>query len=355
MTLPITLLGATGYTGRRLARLLDQSRLSFRIAGRSADRLAALSASLPSRPAALVADAGQPDSLPALFHDTGLLINCAGPFTDLGEPVVALAAANGIHYLDITNELSYVYRLRQYDALARRSGAAIVPACAFEVAISDCVIAQMAREVSLPLRRVDVTYALPPGVISYGTRLSGLRTFATSWLAYRHGQWVQRLPGGAVRRIRLGERTLRAVAFPSAEVVTVPSHVQVRDVQAWLVLSARTAGLVAGLLPVVSVLLRTPLGWLTALSFRHLAPPPPETPPANARFAIHVAVSDGAGERCRVVRGHEPYGLTAEIAAYAARVITAEGYARRGVLAPSQALDPDAFLAWLQTRGVTLE
>ena len=57
---------------------------------------------------------------------------------------MAQAALNGVHYLDTTNELGYVYRLRSYDALARRSGAAIVPACGFEVALADCAAVELA-------------------------------------------------------------------------------------------------------------------------------------------------------------------------------------------------------------------
>jgi hypothetical protein len=47
------------------------------------------------------------------------------------------------------------------------------------------------------------------------------------------------------------------------------------------------------------------------------------------------------------VTGHDAYGLTAEIAAYAAGVITAPDYSKAGVLAPAQALVPDSFLQWL--------
>jgi len=99
VTKTLTLFGATGYTGQLIAHALDRRGLAFRLAGRSAERLAALSWSLESHPPTLVADVHSPNSLPALFDHTRLLINCAGPFTDLGEPVVALAAEHGVHLL----------------------------------------------------------------------------------------------------------------------------------------------------------------------------------------------------------------------------------------------------------------
>lgn len=346
----ITLFGATGYTGSQIAQQLEKAGTPYRLAGRSAQKLAALAQTLPSNPPTLVADVSQPETLTALVKDTRVLINCAGPFTDLGEPVAQRAAAAGVHYLDITNELAYVARVRQFDALAKASGAALVPACAFEVAISDCMAAMLAREVSAPLESVNVVYALPSGVVSYGTRFSGLRTFAVSWLGYRSGKLVRRLPGGRPRVGVIGQKPYAAVAFPSSEIITMPAHIQVKDVQAWLALSPQWAGVVGMFLPLVSVLLRTPLGWLTRLAFRYLAPPPPATPPNAARFAIQVEVTAKSQSFTRTVWGTEPYALTAHIATYAAQKFLEPSFHRSGVLAPAQALEPQDFLAWLEKR-----
>jgi len=353
----ITLFGATGYTGQRIARVLDRTGQTFRLAGRSREKLHALAATLSSRPNLVVAEVGTPASLAGLFESTRVLINCAGPFIDLGEPVIVQAATRGVHYLDITNELAYVYRLRQYDALARKTGAAIVSACAFEVAISDCVIAQQARDLSKPLDAAHIIYGYtnPNGVMSYGTRLSGLRTLAKSWIAYRGGKWVGRQPATEARAWQMNGRTRRAITFPSAEVVTVPAHCAVQDVQAWLAVSTRWAYVMPVVMPLVNLLLNTPIGSLMALSFRHLAPPPPERSDENFRFVIQIELTGGNSARTITLRGFDPYGLTAEIAVYAAGIIGQAGYARAGVLAPSLAFDPDAFVTWLTTtQGVTL-
>lgn len=351
----ITLFGATGYTGRRVAPALAAAGLPFRLAGRSPEKLAALQAQLPGRPAVVLAEAAQPEALfaglPAGPH---VLLNCAGPFTDLGAAVAQTAALRGSRYLDVSNELAFVHGLRQYEALARSTGAALVPAAGFEVAIADCLAARAARELGGPLEAVHVIYALPGEAISYGTRLSGLRTYARSWWTYRGGRWVGRLPGGEVRAGRLGERPYRAISFPSAEVVTVPAHIEVQDVQAWLAVAPRWARLVAALMPVIDVLLRTPLGTLTALSFRYLAPPPPAALAGPARFAVQVEARRGARERNWTARGRDPYGLTGDIAAYVAGRLLSADFAGRGVLAPAQALAPEAFLEWLAGRGVAL-
>jgi short subunit dehydrogenase-like uncharacterized protein len=342
----ITLFGATGYTGQLIARALDRDRMPFRLAGRSARKLAALSQSLPSHPPALVADVHAPDSLPTLFDSIRLLINCAGPFTDLGEPVVALAAARGVHYLDITNELAYVARAQKYDERARQTGAVIVPASGFEVALADCAAALMARETSGVIDEISVTYYLGGAGTSVGTRLSGLRTFATSWMAYRDGKLVGQMPGGALRRGTINGRLYAAIALPSAETAILPLHCRVRNIGVWMVVSRRNTRLIAAAMPMASWLLQTPLHWVAAQVMR-LDAPPSEEARTHSRFAIKIEMTCRGKTLARVVTGHDAYGLTAEIAAYAAGVITAPDYSKAGVLAPAQALLPDSFLQWL--------
>ncbi len=352
----ITLFGATGYTGQLIAQALERRGLPYRIAGRSAAKLQALSQTLPSHPAQVVADVNTIRSLPDIFADTRLLINCVGPFTDLGEPVVGLAAAHGVHYLDITNELAYVYGLKQYAKLARQNGAAIVPACGFEVALSDCAIARLLTSGSNSIEDISITYYLGGSGMSIGTRLSGLRIFATAWLAYREGKYIGEAPGSQIKRGVINGRPFAAINFPSSEIATVPLHCSTRNLHTWLAISRRTVGVATAIIPTLGVLLRTPLGTLTAAILRRLsALPDPVTRP-DSKWSIQIEITRGRQTQTQLVAGKDAYGLTGEIAAYAAEEMTRADYAKAGVLAPAQALDAGKFLDWLTTtQGVTLK
>jgi short subunit dehydrogenase-like uncharacterized protein len=83
---------------------------------------------------------------------------------------------------------------------------------------------------------------------------------------------------------------------------------------------------------------------------------PDEASRADARFTI-VAIARGedGGTARGVVRGSDPYGLTAVTTVHGAALMAAEGFDRAGVLAPAQAFDPAAFLDRLGDHGVTYE
>lgn len=370
----ITLFGATGYTGRLVARALARTEfpgqpqgVPLRLAGRSPDKLTRLAESLPGSPAWLVADATRPATLPPLFQGTRVLINCAGPFTDLGEPVVTQAALNGVHYLDTTNELGYVYQMQSYDSLARKSGAAIVLACGLEVALADCaaaVLARLAAEaqpspgtgpppsgvLSQPSEKepvfdeVAVVYDIHGRGSSIGSRRSAVRALATSWLGYRDGYWCRALPGREGRRVQLPRGPRPAISFPSSEIVTVPHHIPVRQVKTWLTASWHAPLWAPALLPIFAWLARGPVGRTVEALGSRVFPPPETGLRSDAPFAIQIEARHGDTGQVLALTGKGVYELTAEIVAYAASQLAQPGYDRAGVLPPAVALDPHALL-----------
>jgi len=236
----ITLFGATGHTGQLVARVLSTTKLPFRIAGRSEEKLRRLSADLPGNPHWICADVTQPATLAALFKDSQALINCAGPYTDLGERVMAQAAMSGCVYLDVTNELGYIYKARGYHEMARRTGATILPACGFEVALSDSAAATIASNAKLgkqdqPIDEVNIFYNLGgEKSASRGTRRSVIRSIATSWIAYRNGEWVGEIPGHQAHKFDLPTGSLYGLSIPSGETATIPTHLNTLQVNVWL-------------------------------------------------------------------------------------------------------------------------
>jgi short subunit dehydrogenase-like uncharacterized protein len=350
----IIVLGATGYTGRLIAARLAGAKHPFIIAGRDGDRLGALASELGARAQTRVVDVRDPASLLGAFSPGDVVINCVGPFTELGEPVVRACVETGAHYLDTTGEQPFMRAiLDRYDAAAREAGVTVVPGMAFEYALGDCAVALGAQHMARPLRSVDVIYAWRSPASSRGTRRTVVRMLGRRGEILEQGE-RHRIPQGARRRdvVMASAEPARAVLFASGEAITVPLHVDARTVRGWAVVdsgAARLVPLVAPLLPIVIPLFR-PL--IEFLATRRPDPEPKER--AECRFIIRVELHDRTGIRRAVeVRGSDPYQVTAAVTVAGARAALQEG-TPRGVIPPARLVDPREFIRDLSTLGLRL-
>jgi len=347
MTRRITILGATGYTGRLIAQELahyEKPNWDLQLAGRSEDRLAQLFDSLPSSPKIILANPEISETLVHLCQNTDVLINCVGPFTDLGEPVVAQAAKSGIHYVDITNELGFVHQMKSYNPVAQASGAAIIPACGFEVALADCAASILGSQSSAEIDEISVVYDIQGQGSSYGTRQSAIRSLGSSWLAFQDGHWLAAVPCRDVRQVKLGGNLIHTISFPSSEITTIPMHADVRAVSTWMRLSAGSRFWAPIALPLFARGVRRLKGKLFTWLSRTIAPAPPNDMRREATFTIRISAHRNDQRNEVNITGKGVYELTAKIAAYAANQLANPEYNQVGILAPSTALNPKAFL-----------
>ena len=142
--LDIVVFGATGFVGRLVARhLAEYAPTDARIglAGRSADRLAAVRADLGPRAATwplIVADAHDPASLAALAQGTGVVAISVGPYLDHGLPLVEACVRAGTDYADLAGEVLFVRQsIDRFHDLAVSGGVRIVHSCGFDSVPSD--------------------------------------------------------------------------------------------------------------------------------------------------------------------------------------------------------------------------
>src|SRR5262249_45101180 len=99
----ILVYGATGFTGRLVVDEARRRGVEPVLAGRSRRALDELADAVGGAEVR-AADVAQPAALAGLFDGIAAVINCAGPFARLGEPVLRAAITAGAHYLDTTGE-----------------------------------------------------------------------------------------------------------------------------------------------------------------------------------------------------------------------------------------------------------
>lgn len=143
--LDILILGATGFTGRLISKYLAthaQKRLFvLGLGARSEGKLKQLvdELGISDKVDDLVnVNVQDKESIEQAVKRTRVVLNVVGPYWLYGTPVVDACVRNGVHYVDLCGETTWMQKIiLEYDFAASRNGAIIVPACGYDSIPSD--------------------------------------------------------------------------------------------------------------------------------------------------------------------------------------------------------------------------
>ena len=354
---PITVYGATGYTGKLVAAELAGREVPFILAGRDRSKLEAVADGLggpgPKPEVRAVANT-DPRGLRELFSRSGAVIACAGPFSLHGEPILAAAVEAGVPYLDTTGEQDFIRRaFDHYGPKAARNGSPVIPAMGFDYVPGDMLAALTAAELGEgeAVDKVRLGYHAPFQP-SRGTVRSAMEMIKGGDVEWR--ERALRPASQAVARpdfdfgVELGVRKM--MHYPAAEHITVPTHLSPRTVETGLTVDSFAPG-AAGqmLLPPVNrtlgLAMRTPLRRLMSKAVSALPEGADEAGRRSAAFAVACEVTSARRSLRGVMKGTDVYGLTAALITEGAIRATRGEVRGSGALAPATAFDPAGFLA----------
>src|SRR5687768_12695972 len=126
--LDVVVFGATGLTGRQVAKYLAERTAGdgarWAAAARNPAKLEqALGELGVTAPETIVADVNDPASLAAMASRTRVVLNLAGPYTLYGRPVIEACVSGGAHYMDLTGEIPFARQIIDvYDGRAAEAG-----------------------------------------------------------------------------------------------------------------------------------------------------------------------------------------------------------------------------------------
>ncbi len=136
------LYGASGYTGKLIARQAVGRGLRPVLAGRDPQAIAALAAELGCPHEVFALD--DPSQIASRLAGAAAVLNCAGPFSRTARPMVEACLQTGTHYLDITGEIDVLEWMAAQHERARQAGVLLLPAVGFDVVPTDCLAAMLA-------------------------------------------------------------------------------------------------------------------------------------------------------------------------------------------------------------------
>jgi short subunit dehydrogenase-like uncharacterized protein len=203
--------GATGFTGKKIIGRAVELGLRPVVAGRSVAKVRKLGETyhLPTRSF----DASTPD-----LRGMGLVLNCAGPFSSTAEPIYDTCLKLGIHYLDITGEISVFENIYRRHTEAVRAGSVIIPGVGFDVVPTDCLSVLLHRK--LP----DATHLEiaidAPGPVSPGTVKTMVENLPHGTKERRHGEIVNLPHAASYKRIAFKNHSRWAVSIPWGDIAS---------------------------------------------------------------------------------------------------------------------------------------
>ncbi len=341
MSRTILIYGATGYTGKLIAKVAASNGARPILAGRDLEKVEAIAK--PLGLAARAFDLRDPSRIDAAIKDVSVVLCVAGPFSATSRPVADACLRNRVHYLDITGEIDVFEALAARDAEAKERGVMLLPGVGFDVVPSDCLAAHLKRR--LPDAN-DLKLFLSLGAsMSRGTAKTMVESIAAGTRLRRDGLIVTRnwaesgscdFGEGAKPTIQVSWGDV-ATAFHSTRIPNIEVHFEALPAISWL---ARTPASIKSFLG---------LGFMQSFlkaQVDRLPEGPSEAARRAGRAVLVGEARNAAGQTVRSrLRTPEGYTLTAATAFDAARRV-ATGEVEAGFQTPSLAFGPDYILSF---------
>jgi short subunit dehydrogenase-like uncharacterized protein len=208
--------GANGYTGKLMAAEAVKRGLRPLLAGRNRAALEALAAELdlPVRVFGLT----DPEQTRQGLDGMKLVLHCAGPFSATSQPMIDACVAAGVHYLDITGEISVFENAYSQSDRARHSDVVLIPGVGFDVVPTDCLAASLVNE--LPAATELELAFESAGGMSPGTAKTSVEGLASGGCIRRDGALLRVPLAWKTRQVPYAHAERTAVTIPWGDVFT---------------------------------------------------------------------------------------------------------------------------------------
>lgn len=192
----LVIFGATGFTGQfvvdEVARLAEEERLTWAVAGRKMERLQKVleqsgqrtGKNLEDTPI-IIADTSSETSILDMCKKAKVLVNCVGPYRFHGDQVVRACIEGGANHVDISGEPQYLENMQLlYTGKAKEAGVYIVGSCGFDSIPADMGLEFTRSKFDGDLNSVEAYIKVKAGpegvVINYTTFESAVHGFANA-------------------------------------------------------------------------------------------------------------------------------------------------------------------------------
>jgi short subunit dehydrogenase-like uncharacterized protein len=228
--------GANGFTAKLTA--MEALRRGMRpvLGGRNKAAVAQLAGELSLE--FRIFSLADPDETRRGIDGQKLVLHCAGPFSVTSQPMISACLAQGVHYLDITGEISVFADAHKQDAQARRADVVVLPGAGFDVVPSDCLAASLVG--SLPAAtRLQLAFETAGGP-SPGTAKTSIEGLGKGGCVRRDGKLTKVPLAWKTRKIPFAHAERTGVTIPWGDVFTAFVSTGVPDIEVYMSLPPAT-------------------------------------------------------------------------------------------------------------------
>jgi short subunit dehydrogenase-like uncharacterized protein len=222
--------GANGYTGRLMARAAVEQGLKPVLAGRNREQVAGLAEQLGLEHRVFGLE--EPAEVAASIEGMKLVLHCAGPFSVTCEPMIRACLDGGVHYLDITGEISVFEFAHSLDGEARHADIVLIPGTGFDVVPTDCLAACLVR--ALPAATSLQLAFEASGGQSPGTARTGVEGLGQGGRIRRDGVLTPVPLGWKTRKVPFAHAERTAVTIPWGDVYTAYVSTGIPDIEVYI-------------------------------------------------------------------------------------------------------------------------
>jgi short subunit dehydrogenase-like uncharacterized protein len=339
--------GANGYTGELIAREAQRRGQQPVLAGRNESAVLALASELDLPYRHFPLDSAH-QCKPHL-EGVGIVLNCAGPFSQTAEVLREACLAAGCHYLDITGEMAILRSSYELHARAREKGIVVISGVGFDVVPTD-VLALKLKERLPSATHLQLAFA-GGGGISPGTAKTMVEMMPERGKIRRQGEVTSVALAYDSKDIPFFDRSRHAMTIPWGDVETAYYSTGIGNIQVYTAVEPAQAKWMRRMNPLAGVL---GIGFLQRglqkLIGKKLSGPNAEQR-AQGYMQLWGLVSDGTQTLSMTMQTSDGYDFTVKSALLFVDELLAHKILP-GAYTPSQAVDPQHVL---DLEGVALQ
>ena len=329
----IVVLGAYGYTGELICKMLSAKAIPYSIAGRKTEKLQYLREKYQGIETSYVLEMQNEKSVAEIVVDNQIFVNCVGPFSETADILLDLVTQEKKLYLDITGEIEFVHASKlKYHDRAQTNKSTIVHSCAFESVLVN-LMAHRIIDDTTEVKSIHAYYHTAKSKASPGTRLTMKLAKYRKDFHYIDGkqELVKNIPRHERVVAEIGP--ISAAPFALPEICFAKWDTSAKDIGSFLLMDTYDASYVNKLKP-TAINFDEKTALLAKFDKRR-PPGPTDDLREQQEFDIRVEVKNNAGQlRIITLEGKDYYGLSAEIAVYFAEFYMNGKLQETGVLSP---------------------